>query len=107
MALALWSYLQVFIAPDYGTDEIAFDQYAAQLHGVGQLVAVQIAGILPNVLVPAGTRPRARPHRGGRHALSLKSIIRIMAMTSNRNRGPAAEVLWPGIENFPEMDHLW
>ena len=30
-ALALWSYLQVFIAPDYGTDEIAFDQYAAQL----------------------------------------------------------------------------
>ena len=36
MALALWSYLQVFLAPDYGTDEIAFDQYAAQLawHGV-------------------------------------------------------------------------
>ena len=30
-ALALWSYLQVFIAPDYATDEIAFDQYAAQL----------------------------------------------------------------------------
>ena len=30
-ALALWSYFQVFIAPDYGTDEIAFDQYAAQL----------------------------------------------------------------------------
>jgi uncharacterized membrane protein len=35
-ALALWSYFQVFTAPDYGTDEIAFDQYAAQLalHGV-------------------------------------------------------------------------
>ncbi len=31
VALALWSYIQVFIAPDYGTDEIAFDQYAAQL----------------------------------------------------------------------------
>jgi len=30
-ALALWSYFQVFVAPDYGTDEIAFDQYAAQL----------------------------------------------------------------------------
>lgn len=36
VALALWSYLQIFIAPDYGTDEIAFDQYAAQLalHGI-------------------------------------------------------------------------
>jgi uncharacterized membrane protein len=36
VALALWSYIQVFIAPDYGTDEIAFDQYAAQLalHGI-------------------------------------------------------------------------
>ncbi len=35
-ALALWSYFQVFIAPGYGTDEIAFDQYAAQLalHGI-------------------------------------------------------------------------
>ena len=35
-ALAIWSYFQVFIAPDYGTDEIAFDQYAAQLalHGI-------------------------------------------------------------------------
>lgn len=35
-ALAIWSYFQVFTAPDYGTDEIAFDQYAAQLalHGV-------------------------------------------------------------------------
>ena len=33
---ALWSYFQVYIAPDYGTDEIAFDQYAAQLalHGL-------------------------------------------------------------------------
>ena len=36
IALALWSYFQVFIAPDYATDEIAFDQYAAQLalHGI-------------------------------------------------------------------------
>jgi len=36
VALALWSYFQVFIAPDYGTDEVAFDQYAAQLalHGI-------------------------------------------------------------------------
>ena len=35
-ALALWSYFQVYVAPDYGTDEIAFDQYAAQLalHGI-------------------------------------------------------------------------
>ncbi len=35
-ALGTWSYFQVFQAPDYGTDEIAFDQYAAQLalHGV-------------------------------------------------------------------------
>lgn len=34
--LAIWSYFQVFTSPDYGTDEIAFDQYAAQLalHGV-------------------------------------------------------------------------
>jgi uncharacterized membrane protein len=34
--LAVWSYFQVYTAPDYGTDEIAFDQYAAQLvlHGV-------------------------------------------------------------------------
>ncbi|SRR5579875_9369 len=32
----LWSYLQVVTSPSYGTDEIAFDQYAAQLflHGV-------------------------------------------------------------------------
>ncbi len=30
-ALALWAYFQIFIAPDYGTDEVAFDQYAAQL----------------------------------------------------------------------------
>jgi uncharacterized membrane protein len=35
-ALALWSFFQVLTAPDYGTDEIAFDQYAAQLalHGI-------------------------------------------------------------------------
>ena len=35
-ALGIWSYFQVFTAPDYGTDEIAFDQYAAQLalHGI-------------------------------------------------------------------------
>jgi uncharacterized membrane protein len=36
VSLAIWSYFQVYTAPDYGTDEIAFDQYAAQLflHGV-------------------------------------------------------------------------
>ncbi len=35
-AFAAWSVLQVLQAPGYGTDEIAFDQYAAQLlvHGV-------------------------------------------------------------------------
>jgi uncharacterized membrane protein len=35
-ALGFWSYFQVFTAPDYQTDEIAFDQYAAQLavHGI-------------------------------------------------------------------------
>jgi uncharacterized membrane protein len=35
-ALALWSYFQIITSPDYGTDEIAFDQYAAQLalHGI-------------------------------------------------------------------------
>lgn len=34
--LAAWSYFQVFTLPAYGTDEIAFDQYAAQLalHGM-------------------------------------------------------------------------
>jgi uncharacterized membrane protein len=34
--LVLWGYFQLLIAPDYGTDEIAFDQYAAQLavHGL-------------------------------------------------------------------------
>ena len=36
LALLLWSYLQILTAPAYGTDEIAFDQYAAQLlvHGL-------------------------------------------------------------------------
>ena len=35
-AFLLWSYLQVTASPSYGTDEIAFDQYAAQLlqHGL-------------------------------------------------------------------------
>jgi hypothetical protein len=34
-AFVLWSFLQIATAPSYGTDEIAFDQYAAQLlvHG--------------------------------------------------------------------------
>jgi uncharacterized membrane protein len=34
--LIAWSYFQVYIDPDYGTDEIAFNQYAAQLalHGL-------------------------------------------------------------------------
>jgi uncharacterized membrane protein len=36
IALGLWCYFQIYIAPDYGTDEVAFDQYAAQLalHGI-------------------------------------------------------------------------
>lgn len=36
VALALWSYAQVITAPAYGTDEMAFDQYAAHLwlHGI-------------------------------------------------------------------------
>jgi hypothetical protein len=35
-AFVLWSFLQIVGAPAYGTDEIAFDQYAAQLlrHGL-------------------------------------------------------------------------
>jgi hypothetical protein len=35
-AFVLWSFLQIIAAPAYGTDEIAFDQYAAQLlhHGL-------------------------------------------------------------------------
>jgi uncharacterized membrane protein len=35
-AFLLWSFLQVHSTPSYGTDEIAFDQYAAQLlqHGL-------------------------------------------------------------------------
>lgn len=35
-AIAIWSTVQVVLAPQYGTDELAFDQYAAQLvqHGV-------------------------------------------------------------------------
>jgi uncharacterized membrane protein len=36
VGLGIWCYFQIYSAPDYGTDEIAFDQYAAQLalHGV-------------------------------------------------------------------------
>jgi uncharacterized membrane protein len=39
-ALAFWSYTQIVTAPAYGTDEVAFDQYAAQLliHGVNPYV---------------------------------------------------------------------
>jgi uncharacterized membrane protein len=35
-AFLLWSFLQIHASPSYGTDEIAFDQYAAQLlqHGL-------------------------------------------------------------------------
>lgn len=35
-SLFVWGYMQVFTSPAYGTDEIAFDQYAAQLfiHGI-------------------------------------------------------------------------
>jgi hypothetical protein len=40
IALLAWSYTQIFLAPGYGTDEIAFDQYAAQLvlHGLNPYV---------------------------------------------------------------------
>ncbi len=36
VALGVWSYTQVLTIPAYGTDEMAFDQYAAQLwiHGI-------------------------------------------------------------------------
>lgn len=39
--LMIWSYLQIVTAPDYGTDEMAFDQYAAQLalHGLNPYLA--------------------------------------------------------------------
>lgn len=39
-AFAVWSYTQIFYAPAYGTDEVAFDQYAAQLvlHGLNPYV---------------------------------------------------------------------
>jgi uncharacterized membrane protein len=35
-AFFVWSYIQVTVAPGYGTDEVAFDQYAAHLfvHGI-------------------------------------------------------------------------
>ena len=47
-ALALWTYFQVYLAPDYGTDEIAFDQYAAQLalHGINPYLH-SMAGAFP------------------------------------------------------------
>ncbi|MGI8447992.1 MAG: hypothetical protein ACR2MP_12595 [Streptosporangiaceae bacterium] len=40
VALGVWCYFQIYMAPDYGTDEIAFDQYAAQLalHGINPYV---------------------------------------------------------------------
>ena len=36
----MWSYTQIVAAPGYGTDEVAFDQYAAQLllHGINPYV---------------------------------------------------------------------
>jgi uncharacterized membrane protein len=39
-ALVFWSYTQIVTAPAYGTDEVAFDQYAAQLflHGANPYV---------------------------------------------------------------------
>jgi len=39
-AFVVWSYTQIVAAPGYGTDEVAFDQYAAQLllHGVNPYV---------------------------------------------------------------------
>ena len=47
VALALWSYFQVYIAPDYGTDEIAFDQYAAQLAARHQSLPALAGGRFP------------------------------------------------------------
>lgn len=40
VGLAIWSFLQVTVAPAYGTDEMAFDQYAARLlaHGANPYV---------------------------------------------------------------------
>ena len=40
VAFIVWSYTQIVAAPGYGTDEIAFDQYAAQLllHGINPYV---------------------------------------------------------------------
>jgi uncharacterized membrane protein len=40
VGFVLWSYFQIYVAPDYGTDEIAFDQLAAQLalHGLDPYV---------------------------------------------------------------------
>ena len=39
-ALAIWAFMQIYMAPGYGTDEIAFDQFAAQLaqHGINPYV---------------------------------------------------------------------
>jgi uncharacterized membrane protein len=36
IAFFVWSYIQITVAPGYGTDEVAFDQYAAHLllHGI-------------------------------------------------------------------------
>lgn len=54
-AIALWSAVQVLLAPQYGTDELAFDQYAAQLvrHGVNpythsMATAFQLFNVSPN-----------------------------------------------------------
>lgn len=51
----LWSYVQVVVAPAYGTDELAFDQYAAQLlrHGTNpyshsMAPAFQLFHVSPN-----------------------------------------------------------
>lgn len=55
VAIALWSGVQVALAPQYGTDELAFDQYAGQLleHGINPYVhsmaqAFQLFNVSPD-----------------------------------------------------------
>lgn len=52
-ALVLWTYWRVFQNPAYGTDELAFDQYAAQLwmHGINPYLA-SMAPAFQQFLVP-------------------------------------------------------
>lgn len=54
LGFAVWSYLQVYMSPYYGTDEIAFDQYAAHLllHGLNPYVH-SLRPALQRYMVPA------------------------------------------------------